>query len=356
MPLVSVIVPVYKTEQYLPKCIDSLLAQTLQELEIILVDDESPDGCGKICDDYAARYPNIRVIHKKNGGPQLARLEGIRVATGKYLGFVDSDDWVMPDMYKPMVEQAEAHGADVVAAGHIRDYETHQEPCENLIPSGVYKEADLCWLWDHAVFNVEKMEQALAPCVWNKILRREKLQETLLNCNEKLAFGEDALHTFAALFSSSCVVIMNEHQQYRYRLRMGSTTNSYYKNYMHDIYVVYDKLHELAQPVKTDALLSNIAYNYVFLYIGGIAQEFGKANPAGLLGKYRNIRAIAKDGRLKKCLPYIDLKRYPRRIALGLRFLSEGRHNSYMLLCLLQKVWDKGKSVLKTCTGKGNEI
>lgn len=347
MPLVSVIVPVYKTGKYLPACIDSLLAQTLQDLEIILVDDGSPDGSGKICDDYAARCPNIRVIHKENGGPQLARLAGINVARGKYLGFVDSDDWVMPEMFQPMVQQAEKQNADVVAVGFLRDYGYRQEPYVNQVPSGVYRGESLRWLWDHAVFNTETMTQALAPCVWNKLFLREKMQETLLGCTEKLTFGEDALHTFAALFSSSCTVVMNEHQQYCYQLRENSTTNSYYKNYMHDVYVVYDKLTELAQPVKTEALESAIAYNYIFLYQGGIGQELSRRNPKNLLEKYRSLRAIAQDKRLGQCISCVDLKRYSRGTALGLRLLSAGRHNSYLLLWLLQKIWAKSKRILK---------
>ena len=231
MPLVSVIVPVYKTEQYLPRCVDSLLSQTMQDLEVVLVDDASPDNCGQICDDYAAKYANIRVIHKENGGPQLARIAGMKVAQGKYLAFLDSDDWVMPDMFAPMVQQAEEQEADVVAVGFTRDYGTHLEEYSNVIPSGVYRRERLAWLRENAVFDVDTMQQAYAPCVWNKLFRRSTMLQILLECDDKLTFGEDALHTFATLFKSTCVVVMNENRSYRYQLREGSTTNSYYKNY-----------------------------------------------------------------------------------------------------------------------------
>ncbi|MGJ7437947.1 glycosyltransferase [Streptococcus equinus] len=102
-PLISVIVPVYKVEGYLEKCIESIISQTYSNLEIILVDDGSPDDCGKICNDYALKDKRIKVIHKTNGGLSSARNAGIDVATGEYLGFVDSDDTIEPFMYEKMM-------------------------------------------------------------------------------------------------------------------------------------------------------------------------------------------------------------------------------------------------------------
>ena len=98
VPKVSIIVPVYKVEKYLRKCIDSIINQTLKDIEIILVDDGSPDNCGKICDEYAAKDTRIKVIHKENGGLSSARNAGMEVAEGEYIGFVDSDDWIESDL------------------------------------------------------------------------------------------------------------------------------------------------------------------------------------------------------------------------------------------------------------------
>lgn len=102
-PLISVIVPIYKVENYLPKCIESILNQTYGNLEIILVDDGSPDKCGEICDDYALRDKRIIVIHKENGGLSSARNAGIDIAKGEYFGFVDSDDYIEPFMYEKLL-------------------------------------------------------------------------------------------------------------------------------------------------------------------------------------------------------------------------------------------------------------
>ena len=106
-PVVSIIVPVYKVpEQYLRQCIDSLTSQTLEKIEIILVDDGSPDQCGKVCDEYAKQDERIRVLHKKNEGVCSARNEGINLATGKYLSFLDGDDWIEKDTYRSVVDIA----------------------------------------------------------------------------------------------------------------------------------------------------------------------------------------------------------------------------------------------------------
>ena len=99
-PLISVIVPIYNVEKYLPQCIESILRQTYTNLEIILVDDGSPDSCPQICDDYAAKDSRIKVIHQANSGVSAARNSGLKIAKGKYIGFIDGDDYIEPDMYE----------------------------------------------------------------------------------------------------------------------------------------------------------------------------------------------------------------------------------------------------------------
>lgn len=120
MPSVSIIVPVFKVEPYLEQCIDSILAQDYPNLEIILVDDGSPDNCPAICDRYAAQHPNIKVIHKINQGAGMARNSGLDVAEGEYITFLDSDDWLQPCFLKKVVEKAVEHDADMVLYDYNR--------------------------------------------------------------------------------------------------------------------------------------------------------------------------------------------------------------------------------------------
>ncbi len=116
-PKVSVVVPVYNTEQYLKQCIDSITAQTLSDIEIILVDDGSGETCARLCDEIAKTDARIRVIHKENEGPGYTRNVGIQAATGEYIGFVDSDDYIHPEMYQSLCRAADEHGADLVISG-----------------------------------------------------------------------------------------------------------------------------------------------------------------------------------------------------------------------------------------------
>ncbi len=127
MDKISVIVPVYKVEPYLRKCLDSIVNQTYRNLEIILVDDGSPDKCGTICDEYAAKDGRIVVIHKKNGGVSSARNAGLTRATGAWIGWVDPDDWVEPDMYEYLLENAKRYGADIAVCGLYKVYSNRRE-------------------------------------------------------------------------------------------------------------------------------------------------------------------------------------------------------------------------------------
>ena len=125
-PLISVIVPVYNVEPYLRRCIDSILAQTYENLEIILVDDGSPDRCGEICDEYARLDRRIRVIHQENSGVSAARNAALAVAEGEYIGFVDSDDWIEPNMYEEMYEAILATDSDIAVIDFVK------EPCPEV--------------------------------------------------------------------------------------------------------------------------------------------------------------------------------------------------------------------------------
>ncbi|MBR5126516.1 MAG: glycosyltransferase [Oscillospiraceae bacterium] len=121
IPLISIIVPIYKVEPYLRKCVDSILNQTYTNLEIILVDDGSPDNCGAICDEYARKDSRIRVIHKPNGGLSDARNAGMDIMTGSLVGFVDSDDWIEPQMYQRLYELMAQYDADMAFGGVADD-------------------------------------------------------------------------------------------------------------------------------------------------------------------------------------------------------------------------------------------
>lgn len=133
MPQISVIVPVYKVEKYLRECVDSILAQTYRDFELILVDDGSPDSCGAICDEYAAKDSRIRVIHQENQGVSAARNAALDVAKGEFIAFVDGDDYLHPEMLSLTFRLIREHGADVCAFGVCQFPDGNKPPLDQLL-------------------------------------------------------------------------------------------------------------------------------------------------------------------------------------------------------------------------------
>lgn len=133
---ISVIVAAYNVEQYLHKCIDSILAQTFTNLEVILVDDGSPDNSGSICDEYAQKDSRVKVIHKQNGGQSTARNAALDVATGDYIGFIDGDDWIEPEMYEQLLKILQSEQADIVQCGWFKV----ESNGDKILTSNAYKE------------------------------------------------------------------------------------------------------------------------------------------------------------------------------------------------------------------------
>ena len=178
---ISVIVPVYNVEDLLPRCIESIMAQTKKSLEIILVDDGATDNSGEICDKYAKKDERIRVIHKPNGGLTSAWKAGAEIATGRYLGFVDSDDWIDEDMYKRMWESACEYNSDMVVCGLVFDYEDTSIPKRNEISNfdkEYYSRKDLEELFPKLINDGRFFGRMLQPARVTKLYRRELVEET----------------------------------------------------------------------------------------------------------------------------------------------------------------------------------
>lgn len=170
-PLISVIVPVYKVEEFLRRCVDSLTAQTYAPMEIILVDDGSPDRCGAICDELAEAHENIRVIHKENGGLSSARNAGIDAAKGEYLGFVDSDDWIEPEMYETLMALALKHQVPLVYGGRYDEYSGDGSRSVGLCPEK--EEAITGEELVRRIFRWQNVDSA----AWDKLYHRNLFRE-----------------------------------------------------------------------------------------------------------------------------------------------------------------------------------
>lgn len=220
MPSVSVIVPVYNTESFLRRCVDSLLAQTYRDFEVILVDDGSPDGCGAICDRYAQKDPRVRVIHKPNGGVSSARNAGLKIAEGKYVLFCDSDDTVHPQWCEVMVQTAEEHTDAFVTCDISRP-----DPQHSSDESGrALKTEPECLTY----FQLYK--RGLSAYAWNKIFSLEKIRNGGMLFDETVFFAEDVVFTAAYCgLCSRCLLI--KEKLYHYWQNESSIMHRYYSDY-----------------------------------------------------------------------------------------------------------------------------
>lgn len=229
-PKISIIVPVYKVEQYIHKCIDSILKQTFKDFELILVDDGSPDSCGEICDGYAIQDSRIKVIHKENGGLSSARNAGLDIARGDYIGFVDSDDWIEIDMYELLygmcVEQdcdiaicsSEIHYNDktVISSSHPFVIHDRYSAMKAMLEGNLYDEV-----------------------VWTKLFKRQLLEGI------KFPVGmsyEDTAFTYKVIHKCKKVCFIGE-PKYHYIKRDNSMMDQAVKEIKIDSVLILSLIH-----------------------------------------------------------------------------------------------------------------
>lgn len=213
---ISVIVPVYKVEAYLNRCVDSILAQTYRDLEVILVDDGSPDNCGAICDGYAAADSRVRVIHKENGGLSSARNAGMEIATGEYITFVDSDDWIEPEAYAHLLSVMKKYDVKLVCGGR---YDVKSATGEKKVGLCPQKEEKISaeemvgriFLWD-----------GCDSAAWDKLYHRSVLEGFQYPLGK---ICEDVPVTYKIVLKAQWVA-MSDKPYYNYFHRPGSITTA----------------------------------------------------------------------------------------------------------------------------------
>lgn len=273
-PLLSIVVPIYKVEPHLPTCLDSLVGQTYQNLEIILVEDGSPDGCGAICDAYAAKDPRIHVIHKENGGVSSARNAGLAAVTGDLIGFVDGDDFIEPDMYERLYNHMMADPSlDVVYCAAVRFPDLDHRLHMNYYPTGT-------------VIPGRKMAQRMlldevCSHMWLGLFKRF--------CWEGIVFPvgrtyEDLSMTYRAFLNVRNVGFRME-PLYHYRMNDTSITQTVKPRKSYDIFKAFQDHYEGALELfpeladKCCVKAAHFAASLYFHYCAGKVEELAFAVP-----------------------------------------------------------------------------
>lgn len=269
--LISIIVPVYKVEAYLDQCVQSIVNQSYSNLEIILVDDGSPDNCPAMCDRYAAQDSRIKVVHKQNGGLSDARNTGIRMATGDYIGFVDSDDWIEQDMYEILLRAIQEHNADIAEIGVNYCYEGRTERKKAEEVHLLNKHEALTAFLDRSLL--------IQGCVWGKLYRADIVKKVMFPVGR---LHEDGYFTYKALYEVEIYILLNickyNYRQDREGSIMTTTAKQNFKS-LKDVIDAFEQRNNFFE-VRGEKLLADKAKAYYY---------------KTLVSEYKNARAGAFD-------------------------------------------------------------
>ena len=268
---ISVIVPIYNTEEYLYECIDSIINQSLHDIEIILVNDGSTDRSAQICAEYAKVDERIKVINKTNGGLISARKAGINVATGDYVTYVDSDDFIETDTLEKMYGWVIKSQPDVIACAFTEDYGTRLNIKKNALENGMYKGEKLEALYGRLMDYGEFYTPAIWPSLCLKLYKRKLLTKYQLQIPDDITMGEDAGVTFPILFNCDCIVVDNDIAGYHYRVVDDSMTrrSSLAPRYFEQISNLYEYMRKefsKKENINIDSQLQN--YRLFLVYMG----------------------------------------------------------------------------------------
>jgi glycosyltransferase EpsH len=230
MPLVSIIVPVFNAERYLPRCFASLSAQTLKELEIIAIDNGSTDKSLSILEDFAKKDNRIRILTQEKRGPAACRNLGLRLAQGKYIGFVDADDWIEHDMYASLYFTAESVGTDLVICNYIMEANGFRQQVELSWPDGFVIKKESVWEFINCrmigVARNESKDKMIMGFVWRCLYSSEALHKSMVLFEEEISYAEDLLFNLR-VFSYARNIVISGRCFYHYCLNESSLTRKY---------------------------------------------------------------------------------------------------------------------------------
>ena len=261
--LISIIVPVYNVGQYLDRCMTSILQQTYRRLEIILVDDGSTDSSPAKCDAYARKDSRVRVIHKPNGGLSDARNAGLAVASGDYIGYVDSDDWIEPDMYERMHQACAAHGAQLAVCRYFCEYKDHTVAGGGGSVVPLSREALL------EIYISGHEEYVIYNSVWSKLFHRDLVSGALF---PKGRNSEDIMYTTRAFCKVERAVYLDQCFYHYVLYREGSIMNEADNKRMFDDEIPFWREHiacirQMVSPQMADLAGYHFQRRLLFYYI-----------------------------------------------------------------------------------------
>lgn len=320
-PKVSIIVPIYNVGNYLNRCFESLLAQTLADIEIIAINDGSTDNSLEIVNQYAAKDSRIKVIDKENGGVSSARNLGLKASNGAYIGFVDPDDWVAKEMYEEMYHTAISERSDIVMCSYIREFGSHAKKKQFNLPDKIsYKDGDvqrkimrrLVGPLNEEVANPEFLDAW--GTVWSKLYRSEIIKDhhlTFTNLNV-IGTNEDSLFNIQAFYYTKTFTFINKFHYHYWRANETSVTTGYKPQLMEKWSTLYQLIEDFLTKNDLDndfyvALNNRISMNTLGLGLN----EISKSNKLSTVRKIKKINKILNDSVIKHAFYDLNMQHFP---------------------------------------------
>ena len=331
-PLVSIIVPIYNVEKYIHQCIESLLSQSLQNIEIILVDDGSPDNCPAICDVYALKDKRVKVIHKTNGGLSSARNAGIHLASGDYIGFVDSDDYVDSNMFEQMSKSAEDNNVDFVMCDYLRvnDQNTFKKTLD--IREGYYDKNSIRKEIFPILIMRENIDYGPLLSVWHCLYSTTFIKDNTLFFDAEIKYSEDCIFSAMVGYKADSFYYMKDSFYYRYRYNPISITTTYKKDAWNVYCAMNKKIISFFENCKDYDFTRQNQLHIIYFAFSAIGQlKFSNLN---YWNKYREYKLIINTEELRRGLKQFKLPDVNIKLKLNLLLL---KYKLSLLLLLLIK-------------------
>lgn len=268
--IISVIVPVYNVENYISQCIESIINQSYINLQIILVDDGSTDSSGEICDKYMQNDSRIQVIHKKNEGLTTSRRAGMRIATGKYIGFVDADDYIDIDMYFMLYTVAERYQAQFVHSGY---FEGSKDKIQCTSPKTVHYKNIQKKEWLLAELFSLYPDAEIGPALWCNLFERNFIINNYMQVPHSQSYGEDLITMCSCIIDADNFVSIPD-CFYHYRVRGDSISNSVSEKRVLEYYVLYDLLRKILEKnICTESSITALKRRFHILMLQFLAKQ-----------------------------------------------------------------------------------
>lgn len=324
---VSIIIPVYNAMKDLERCIESIINQTLQEIQIIIINDGSTDDSLSICEAYAKKDDRITLINKPNGGISSARNAGIEVAKGAYIGFVDSDDWVELEMFENMYLQVQEAQSEVCMCNYKIDINNKSISEVLDINQDLLQGEEIVQnLLIHMIStsDLNSKSGSIMASVWRMIVKKELIDKYKFRFNEKFAIMEDLVFS-VELFTKCNVISINRGLYYHYVNNINSTTSIYKRDFLKLQQQIFDYLMIIFMKEKSfDLIEKKMNIRYVNMFISSITNEVHKNNHKSVLGKIKTINELCRDKKLKAILEGIDTSVINLRKRLVLFAMKKG--------------------------------